>query len=167
MKDLVRCLRYASLIVGLAAAHAQVAPANPPFMINIRPVSANVAVGDDVWIQLTVKNMTNVPIDLNSTFDNVTNMDPNFAVEVTDDRGNAVPKRKFPVPPAGHPVSRTLDPGATMTEEEPVSRMFDMSKPGKYFIEASGPITGDTDVAIVRSNKISVTVSVGVRKNDQ
>jgi hypothetical protein len=143
----------------VACACAQASTANASFSIAITPVHPNVTARDDVWIELTIKSLTDRSIVLGSSTDGNTNMDPNFVVEVTDEFGNPVPKVKYPVPPSGHPVSRTLDPGATMTEQEPVSRMFDMSKPGKYTIQASGPITDPPEASIVKSNKITVTVS--------
>ena len=161
------CLHMLVVVALAISMCGQVLPANPLFSITISPVHPNVTARDDVWIELTIKSLTDRSIVLSSSTDGNTNMDPNFVVEVTDEFGNPVPKVKYPVPPSGRPVSRTLDPGAAMTEKEPVSRMFDMSKPGKYTIQASGPITDPPEASIVKSNKITVTVSASSLKIEQ
>jgi hypothetical protein len=163
----MRSLFYTLLVLGIAAcSRAQVSPVNPPFIITISPIDANVTAGDQVNVQLTIKNLTNQPTDLNAAFDDLTHMDSNFVFEVTDSHGNPVPKRTYPHSElrSGRAVFRTLQAGATMTEPQPVSRLFDMSIPGKYVIQASGPITGDTDARAVKSNKITVTVSAETAK---
>ena len=155
---LVSCVGYA---------HAQVSLANAPFTIVITPFPAGGAAGHEVWVQLTIKNMTNEPLGLSYGSDDMTHADANFVIEVTYEFGNPVPKRKIPHHElaSGHPVSRTVEPGATMTEQIPVSLSFDMSQPGKYTIQASGPITGEPNaVDVVSSNKIAVIVSAGTSK---
>jgi hypothetical protein len=162
----MRHLLYAALILGFAAcASAQVSPPNPPFVITITPESPNVTVKNGVFVKLTVKNLTNLPMDISANISDLTGVDPNYIWHVLDDRGALVPKKKYAHPElaGGWPfLNAMLEPGATFTRTEPLSRLFDMSKPAKYVIEASRLISfSDKNAGVVRSNVITVTVSAG------
>jgi hypothetical protein len=76
---------------------------------------------------------------------------------VRDEHGKLVPKRTYPHPELGFPGSvkfGAMVPGETTTEEQEVSALYDMRKPGKYTIQVW---KRDPDYDI-KSNVVTITV---------
>jgi hypothetical protein len=140
---------------------AQTSPGRAPFTITISAVRATVRAGDEVEVLVSVKNLTNREMDFSANISDLTGIDPNYVFEVSNDRGSPASRRAYPHPElaTGHAVFRKLQPGATITDTEPVSRLFDMTKPGKYIIQVSRRISDDKSEGTVRSNKITITVA--------
>jgi hypothetical protein len=164
MKSRIRRSVFAPLLLFFTAwAIAQVSPANPPFTIVISPVSANVTIAEGVFVKLTIRNVTTIPMDISANISDLTGVDPNYVWNVMDDGGTPVPKRKYPHPElaGGRPfLGPMLQPGSTFTRTEALSRLFDLSKPGRYMIDASRQISlSNRDAGVVRSNIITVRVS--------
>jgi hypothetical protein len=150
-------------LASLATVLAQTPSTPRPLAIVIAAAPTRVEAGAEVDISVTLKNLTNRDMDLSANISNVTGVDPNYIYEVCDTRGNLVPKRRYSHPElaTGHAVFRKLGPGESLTETEPIGRLFDMSSPGKYVIQVSRrvPEAG----VVVKSNKITVSV-VQVRR---
>jgi len=96
------------------------------------------------------------------------NLDSTFRFEVRDEHGKMVPKRTYPHPELGYTGSvrfRTISREETYTQEQRVSALYDMRKPGKYTIQVwrRNP---DYDI---KSNGVTVTVTANgkdpARKN--
>ena len=87
-----------------------------------------------MWINVRLTNNSKQDIDASGGFSDLTGLDPNYVFDVRDSAGNLVPKRRYEHPElaTGHPVNRTIKPGDSLTEEQGVSRLYDMSRPGKY-----------------------------------
>lgn len=86
--------------------------------------------------------------------------------DVRDVHGNKAPLRnRNPRPivtspmdlPAGSQRGKALGPGESVTENEDVGEIFDMSLPGKYTIQALHFCPSDN--TWVKSNAITVTVT--------
>lgn len=137
---------------------AQTPPTPTPLAIVIAASPTTVEAGAEVDISVTVKNMTNRDLDLSANISNLTGVDPNYIYEVRDAHGIPVRARAYSHPElaTGHAVFRKLGPGESLTETEPIGRLFDMRTPGKYVVQVSRRVPeGGT---VVRSNTITVTV---------
>lgn len=86
--------------------------------------------------------------------------------EVRDSNGNPAPLHKEtgqqflgggPVPLFGT-KDMVLQPGESKIDFAPVSEWYDLSKPGTYTIEVSQHVSSSPNSAVVRSNKITVTI---------
>lgn len=76
----------------------------------------------------------------------------------TDEHGKLVPQRTYPHPELGSLGSvrfNTIPPGETVTEDQEVSVLYDMSKPGKYTIQ----VWRRNPKYEIKSNKVTVTVT--------
>ena len=149
------------LVLGMIASGlAQIPPKELPLTIAISPVRAEVVSGDDVELRVTVTNHTNRAIPYGANISDRTAVDPNCIFEVTDGHGDPVPKRKYPYPElaTGHAILRNLGVDETITDTEPIGRLFDMNNPGEYEIQVSRRSSEDKDAVVVTSNKVTVLV---------
>ena len=72
-----------------------------------------------------------------------------------------VAKRIYPHPelaPSSAILDRIVKPGESIAGSQDISRLFEMSRPGKYVIQASRRISDEKDSEVVKSNKVTVTV---------
>ena len=111
---------------------------NPPFKIAITTDSPTVVAGSDVWIKVSLTNTSDHDVDEGVMYITEINLDTTFRFEVRDEHGKLVPKRTYPHPELGYSGSvifRTISRGETLTQDQRVSALYDMRKPGKYTIQ--------------------------------
>ena len=141
-----------SALFAVAGTHA----AKQPLTIDISADKSTVKAGSPVWIKVHVTNTSKKELDFSASVNNMTGADPNYRFDVRDEAEHAVAKRVYEHPElaTGSPVSRTLKPGESYSDDQDVSRVIDMSRPGQYAIQVSW-----TKDAAVKSNTITVTVT--------
>jgi hypothetical protein len=134
---------------------------NPPFKIAITAESPTVVAESDVWIKVSLANNSNHDLDDSGSYLTEINLDPNFRFEVRDEHGKLIPKRTYPHPElrTGYPVNRSISPGQTFTQEQRVSALYDMRKPGKYTIQVSRRASENPKDGEIKSNLVTVTVT--------
>jgi hypothetical protein len=149
---LVLLLVVASAMFAVAGTHA----AKQPLTIDISTDKPTVKAGTSVWIKVHVTNTSKRELDFSATISNLTGADPNYLFSVRDEAGTAVATRAYEHPElaTGSPVSRSLKPGESFTDDQDVSRVIDMRRPGQYAVQVSW-----TKDSVVKSNTITVTVT--------
>jgi hypothetical protein len=122
---------------------------------------STVAAGSDVWIEVFLTDSSNQSLDESGSFSDRTGLDPNFQFEVRDDQGNLVSKRSYAHPEltTGRQVNRTVGPGETVSQQQRVSAMYDMSLARKYIIQTSRSVPDAMGGGVVKSNVITITIS--------
>jgi hypothetical protein len=131
-----------------------------PVTLAITVENSTAAAGNDVWIKVALKNDSLQDLDDSGGFSDRTGLDPNFQFDVLDENGKPAAKRVYPHPEleTGKAVNRTISRGETLTQEQRVSALYDMNRPGKYTIQVSRRIPEALGSGIVKSNKITVTI---------
>jgi hypothetical protein len=131
-----------------------------PFTITISIQDSTSVSGTDVWINVALKNNSGQDLDDSGGFSDRTGLDPNFLFDVLDENGKPTAKRVYPHPEleTGKAVNRTISRGESLTQEQRVSALYDMSRPGKYTIQVSRRIPEALGSGIVKSNTITVTI---------
>jgi hypothetical protein len=148
-------------------------PNQPPFKIAITTESPTVVAESDVWIKVSLTNTSNHDLEDSGSYFTGIDLNPNFRFEVRDEHGQLVPKRTYPQPElrTGYPVNRSISPGQTLAQEQRVSALYDMRKPGKYTIQLSRRASDNPNDGEIKSNIIIVTVTpkdeVPTRKSQQ
>jgi hypothetical protein len=140
---------------------AQDNTSNQLFSITISMVDTTIKAGSPVRIKIELTNTSYSDLDASGSFNDMTGQDSNFHVLLRDEKGNKGLKNIYNHPElaTGHPImGRTVKSGATLTEEQDVSRQYDMTHPGKYSIQVTRPISTDLKDGMVKSNIITVTV---------
>ena len=149
------------LLIAGSAATCQNGTSSKPFKITISTKTPTVQPGSPVLITISFTNTSDKDIDASSTVYGFTGLDVFFQYKVTDAAGNPIAKRiyKHPELAGGRPImGRIVKPGETLTEEQDISRLFDIEKPGKHIIEASKNLANGEPDQGVKSNKLTVTV---------
>jgi hypothetical protein len=150
------------LLVASSAPSAFASPrVRPRFSIGLSAEAPVVKAGSSVYMKVHLTNTSNQDLDDSGSIDEMTGVDPNFLFVVRDSLGRLVPKKmyKHAELAGGHPVNRTVRPGESMSEEQDVSRLFDMSRPGQYVIQVSRRASENPSDGVVRSNRITVTLT--------
>jgi hypothetical protein len=130
---------------------------NPPFKIAITSAPATVVSGAEVSIKVSLTNTSDHDVrgGVGYTRGNIASI---FRFEVRDEHGKLVPKRIYPHPElegVGTVRFGTIPPGETVTEDQEVSALYDMRKPGKYTIQ----VWKRDPKYDIKSNKVTVTVT--------
>src|SRR5260370_18655616 len=131
-----------------------------PFTVVIEAEQTEVKAGSDVWLRVSLTNNSDRDLDMSGGLNLSIGLDPNYRFEVRDDRGSVVPKRIYPHPELapGRPINRTVKPQETFTEEQRVSALYDMRKPGKYIVRVSRRASENPRDGEFKSNDVSITV---------
>lgn len=140
----------------------QAPPAKQPFAIQISAPQQALEAGSGLEIEILLKNTSAEPLDCSGNLSDLTGQDSNVTVDVRDEHGHPLAKRIYPHPElaGGHPILNcTVAPGKTWIMSQSVGRIFDMTRPGKYTIQVSRPISfTDPQAGVVRSNTLTVTI---------
>jgi hypothetical protein len=156
------------LVLGFLAtgiAHTQFTPPSPEERIVIAANKTVMNPGDDIKVIATVTNVSNHPINEERR---TNGEDASLQLIVWDDSQRILPEKPPDQTPCGgrpgcviermntgNVVGKELAPGASFRNDFNLSEMFDLSKPGKYYIEV---VRGDRKAAALRSNTFAITV---------
>jgi hypothetical protein len=130
---------------------------NPPFKIAVSAENLTVVAGTEISINVSLTNTSDHNVDEGAGYGRG-NLDSTFRFEVRDEHGKMVPKRAYPHPELGVPGSvkfRTISPRETIIQEQQVSALYDMRKPGKYTIQ----VWRRDPKYDIKSNIVTVTVT--------
>ena len=154
-------IRMTFVLISAMAAFGGNQAAKAPFTIEISTDRPAVKAGSEVSIKVHLTNTSKRVLDCSGTISNMTGVDPNYVFEVRDDANRAVPLRVYEHPglATGQPISRSLKPGESFTDEQEVSRLIDMSRPGKYVIQVSRRASENKKDGVVKSNIITVRIT--------
>jgi hypothetical protein len=148
-----------SITAGLAS--GQTKDAKEPLSIRLTIETSIVRVGSGVSVNGHLTNTSNKPLDASGCHCGPSGLDSYLTWEARDERGRMVAKRIYPHPElaTGSAIlDRIVKPGQSIAGSQDISRLFDMSRPGKYVIQASRRISDEKDSDVVKSNKVTVTV---------
>ena len=166
---LVRALRL--LVVVIAAEGALAAQSGQPpklveprFSIAISVDSSTVKTGSQITTKAVLTNKAKDTIFLDTFAQWTGELD--LEVEVRDVQGNLAPltdygrlviKGEGDVPIVGKVFSMALLPGEVLKKDVVISKLYDLSQPGKYTIQAQR--VDDANGALAKSNTVTVTVT--------
>ncbi len=155
-----------ALTVGSALALA----AEPMISLSLTAVPSSVTAGDRITLKILITNGTDHMIELGHL--NATDgQEIEYRFEVRDSQGAEVPFTRHGRALNGKPdkgdenldcgdcsgFGQDLLPGEKTTAEIVISKIYELSKPGKYTIQASR-VVGDNANRIIKSNPVTVTV---------
>jgi peptidyl-Lys metalloendopeptidase len=157
------------LCLGKAQAAAQAAPPLAPFTLSIASVSGSIKSGDQVKINATVRNTSSKDVQL---LTDTRGTEVIYRVDVKDEGAKAPPDGKLkrdlkgledpayltPDTPTHFGVYvLTLKPGESITDPIIISKLYDMTRPGKYSIQVER--RDENSYIFVKSNVITVTIA--------
>jgi len=140
----------------------------PPFSITISTETPTIKAGTDLSIKVRITNTSNHDINASSVYGEGVDggVDGAYFEEVRDSKGNLAKRKQPPKSEAqsDYPVNfsarpYTLKPGESTGSVTGVEHQYDISQPGQYVIQLSRPISENPKDGVVKSNKITITVT--------
>jgi hypothetical protein len=130
-------------------------PINPPFALSIssEPVFA---LGSAVEVRIRLTNTS--AHEIHGSAMNVDGFAISYNYDVRDQSGNKLEQKPFDQSRRIGGPTFTLKPGQTQGDSTNLSEYYDIS-PGKYTVQLSKPVSDEPRAEVVKSNKISVTVT--------
>jgi len=132
-----------------------------PFRIVIKVETPVVKTGSGVSVTGRLTNVSNQPIDASGCYCGPSGLDSYLTWEVRDDKGQLAAKRIYAHPElaTGSAIlNRIINPGESIAGSQDISRLYDMSRPGKYVVQASRHASDAKNSHVVKSNRVTVTV---------
>jgi hypothetical protein len=143
-------------------ARAQVRATQAPFSVAISAVTPEVEAGRPVIVDVTVTNTSKHEIDGRGFVNETLGMDTYDEYDIRDSEGNPVEKKtiKHPIVMGRGELPLILKPGESKkVSSDVLGIVYDMSHPGEYTIQLSRRVSYDPKAAVVKSNKVMVTVT--------
>lgn len=144
------------LVLGRGAA-AQGEP-KPPITITLTPETIT---GAAVSVRTVLTNNSKQPFDASGCYCGPAGLDSLFKWEVHDN-GQLAAKRVYPHPELATGkiiLDRVVKPGGQLSGSQDISRLYDMTKPGKYTILAIVGLPKQMGGGTIKSNTITITVA--------
>lgn len=144
-------------IIGLAISISAAAQTPDPFSLTISTPEPEIPAGSVIRLNIRVKNVSEEPIGFVTR--GQSRAEQSFTINVLDDAGKPVPKTQYGNslhPERGRAVGGSLNPGQEGEEFTILSRVFDLSMPGKYLVQVER--TDRRRQTTVKSNTITIWV---------
>jgi hypothetical protein len=134
-----------------------------PCTISLKAEKLIVKAGDPVLVTLQLKNISNQELipGWGGASDSLGVIDGVDRFDVRDLKGHSIPK-KSPQPskfPLSSGMSFGMKPDETRSYQQDFSRWYDLSQPGSYTIQASRLVSENGKEALLKSNKITITIT--------
>lgn len=133
----------------------------PPLTIVIAVETPVVKAGSGVSVNGRLTNTSSKPLDASGCYCGPSGLDSYLTWEVRDDKGHLAAKKVYPhseLATSSAILDRIVKPRESLAGSQDIGRLFDMTRPGKYVIQASRRVSDEKDSEIVKSNKVTVTV---------
>jgi hypothetical protein len=170
-------MRVLSSLIGgifMAWAAGSAQTMNQPFVVTISvsspavrtgPDNYTVKAGSEVFIKVQMTSTSDRDLVVGNDYDDRFGVDSCNHYEVRDSDDNLIPKRTIKHPELGHTghgwPGRVLKPGKTIdVDEDRITGLYDLSRPGKYTIQDQRDVWFDKpNNGVVKSNAITVVLA--------
>ncbi len=136
-----------------------------PFSVTLATQHDIVKAGEDIHLQVTLTNTSHNEIKFAEAPGDTPPAEYQYLFQVRDSKGHPAQdteyghKFKENTRPRGSRVTWTLQPGESMKDETVLTKLFDLSRPDKYVIEAFRRIPEHLGKGTVKSNTLTITVT--------
>ena len=149
-------------VTSILAPRQNKAAKEPPFAIVIAVETPVVKAGSGVLVYGRLTNTSSKPLDASGCYCGPSGLDSYLTWEVRDESGRLATKRVYPhaeLATSSAILDRIVKPGESLTGSQDIGRLFDMTRPGRYVIQASRRVSDEKNSDSVKSNKVTVTVT--------
>lgn len=137
-----------------------------PFSLTISAEHDSVKRGSEVFVQIKVTNTSNQQISLAKAPGNLPQAESEYSIDVRDSGGREAPLtdygRKIKEKKIIVSMSRDslhIEPGESQNDGVIVTKLYDLSRPGKYSVRVAREIPPRWGGGIVQSNTINITIT--------
>lgn len=135
--------------------------AKPPLAVVIAAEPTTVKAGEAVSVRTVLTNKSKQPFDASACYCGPAGLDSLFRWEVREN-GRLTTKRTYPHPELATGeiiLDRVVQPGGELSGSQDISRLYNMTQPGKYTIQAIVELPKQMSGGIVKSNEITIIVT--------
>lgn len=136
-------------------------PPKEVLSLSISPTMQTVKTGSQVRVEAKLTNVANDPVSFSDTIP-----DCDLTVTITDAKGESPPETSYKRGlkcggrlTASRNILVTLKPGESRKEEIVITRLYQLERPGSYFVQAQRQPPTDPSASYVKSNTVTVTVT--------
>jgi len=114
-----------------------------------------------------ITNHSTERIDESESISGMTSLDPNLVFDVRDTRGSLIARKvcEHPERATRRNVNRSIGSGATVTQQQNISRFYDVTQPGSYVVQVSRSPSREPTSGVVKSNKLTIEVKAPTLKS--
>jgi hypothetical protein len=109
-------------------------------------------------VELRVRLTNTSDHEINGSTVNVNGFSPAYLYDVRDQSGNAIQQKQIDPGHQGSAQVIMLKPGESRAETTRIDEAFDLW-PDTYTIQLSRPVSDEPGASVVKSNKITITVT--------
>ena len=155
-----RLERVLTLIILAVCTAGTVTSTTAPFTLILGTEENVVKAGSEVKINITLRNSSNRAIHMNTGSSEI-----EYVIEVRDSQGTSAPKTDFGRKANERPHFSsdqifTLQPGECLPKISlDVTKLYDLSRPGKYTIQVNRLVPKELGSGQIRSNPITITIA--------
>jgi hypothetical protein len=145
-------------IISVAQDPGSASSGSSPLSLKIRPTSSSVKAGDTVWVEATMENKADHVVWVSRVLSEDQG-GVGYKVDVWDAKGEPLPLTEYAkrLGGVGSAFEKLLRPAETIADRVNVSKLYDLSGPGRYTIQFR---RFDLDSkSFLRSNTVTVTVA--------
>jgi hypothetical protein len=134
--------------------------AKPALALVVAAETTTLKSGEAVPIRTVLTNNSKQPFDASACYCGPAGLDSLFKWEVREN-GRLIAKRTYPHPELATGeiiLDRVVQPGGELSGSQDINRLYDMTKPAKYTIQAIVELPKQMGGGTPQSNEITVTV---------
>jgi hypothetical protein len=160
MRALILALTLGLGLISLAISPIiNYAAGDQPFSIAITAVKTEVQAGSPVEILIRLTNTSNQDVNSSAIYYDGFANDYNYDIRLEGGKKLTQLPRNDKGPVTGSAILGTVKPGKSQETRVDISSQYDMTKVGKYIVQLSKSVPGQSKKAEVKSNKITITVT--------
>jgi hypothetical protein len=142
------------------------APTAPgaPFQLTIEPESASVTSGDKIVLRITLTNTSEKDLGFRQRA-RADEAEWDYSIEVRDEKGDAASQTNFgrnrlKMMTMFSARVKTVNPGQSLKEEVTLSKLFDLTIPGRYTVQVSRHAQDSDSGQLVKSSTATIIVTM-------
>ncbi len=158
MRTLLKCALTLVTLAVCAASSTQ--SSTPPFALTLQAAENPVKAGSEVTVDITLSNSSNRAMHISLGLSEL-----DYAFELRDSQNRIPPETELARNSKGRPYFSNdhvfyLQPGETLPKAPlVVSKFYDLSRPGKYTIQASRQVPRELGGGLIKSNPITLIIT--------
>jgi|ERR1700682_380463 len=136
-----------------------------PFSLTIETKNSVARVGEPLHLQVILTNSSHKQLRLAEAPGDPAPAEYQYAIEIRDSNGQLATLtaygRKFTgsIPPRGSRVTRIIESGESVTDEAVLTKLYDLSRPGKYVVQVTRSVPPYLGKGVVRSNRVTIAIN--------
>lgn len=152
------------ILFAMGSQSAPPASSSAPFQLTVEPETASVASGDKIVLRITLTNTSEKDLGFRQRA-RADEAEWDYSIDVRDEKGDAVNQTNFgrnrlQIMTMFSARVKTVNPGQSLKEGVTLSKLFDLTIPGRYTVQVSRHAQDNDSGQLVKSNTATIIVTM-------